>query len=756
MKNSSTHYYIYIAMLAAMSAGCADEEMYIAEAPIRIDQVQSLKRSQGIGYGFDASGSIIESEYFTENPVIDLAKMQEKYGALGQDEKLDIELYNQLFSDEARYYTDLDIYTGSTLKEISAQETREVFDDDTFLGFGSYYMKRENFNQYKLHEDIVSKLQIKHIVRSCDIDMGIVDYFLSKGDSSVLCGEFLASVNTLCKDLKGIQNVTYEMVSPFCQKWGTHLVSMANLGGIMDYTLIIERDSCYNSKEVTSWIGEKAFGISVNESLHSQIHQTLENSNQIKFSSWLDANGGNKSLLRELKNIGTTTDKKTIKELDTDLSSKFEEWVKSINDKSDESDNTVIVSGRMIPYYQLFTDLERRSILVKVFKAYLNKTAPASELDEPKYGYIDVVKNSKSVIQEPCVYIAEDSSCIICTEYVPAIRPDRPCMVAYPLIVCNDQKVGERTKRRAFFDSGYFLGDKDHRPGKVKWYGNDSHYEPSDSLWWDSPSESISSLFDRNTYSLKRIYTYWNNVHPLPDPTKKSNEGTEDEPKEKTIGKLQDGGMEYAKVGGTVYSRKPVTFDENEILTVTGNLEKAYGSEFSNFLNKITIEYVEDEEFDRELLLRHYLIEGGNMPQATNRLTIVNNNLNLYGVMDQLPMVEETYGLARFLGGRTDIVFDAYSKDGGNMLGLLWPKGYRAISKNPDPNNPSWLKLDDQALLILSTTAGPNNTKEIRAMRLGRSGMCYPFDYEEYVSSFNYSSSDYYRYAPLFFVKRTY
>lgn len=759
MKISSTHYYIYIAMLAAMSASCADQEQFIAEAPTRVAQEQKPKRCQGIGYGFNASGSIVNTIFISKEPVIDLDKVFEIIQ--GQDKEQDKELYIQLFSDEARHYTDLDIYTGSTLQEISSQETRETFDDKTFLGFGKYYHSLEDLQTYKSHENIISKLQIKHIVRSLNIDMGIVDYLLAKEDLSILSKEFLKSVDELCKAANGeANNVDKDMAIAFCEKWGTHLVTMANLGGIVDYTLIIERDSCYNSKEVTSWIGEKAFGISVNESLHSQIHQDQDNSNQIQYRSWLEANGGDSTLIEELKEKGKTdNESNTLGNLNIELSSSFKNWVKSINDKNSGNDNTVIVSGKMVPYYQLFTNPAKRSILVEVFKRYLNETAPGSEQAEPVYGYIDVVEDGSFVNKEPCVYIAEDKSCLICTEYVPAIRPDRPCVVAYPLIAC-DGKMNE-TVLRAFFDSGYFLGDEDHRPGEVKWYGNDSHYEPSDSLCYNSPSDSIQSLFDKNTKSLKRIYTYWNNVRPLPNSTNELNGNAGSQMKDdlvvKKITLLKDGDVEYAKVGGSVFSRKPVKFDADKVTEKLNEWRKIYG----NLGADCSLEYKDQSS------LYHYLIEGGNMVNAIidpsqtlsgreKRCLIVNNNVNSYGVMDQLPTDKETYGLARFLNGRSDIMFDTYyQEDGSNMLGLLWPKGYRAISTHPE-TNPEWQQLDDQALLILSTNAGPNDTKVIRAMRLGRSGTCYPFDYDEYVSSFNYSSSDYYRYAPLFFVKRTY
>jgi hypothetical protein len=89
--------------------------------------------------------------------------------------------------------------------------------------------------------------------------------------------------------------------------------------------------------------------------------------------------------------------------------------------------------------YELFEDLTTRRALRKAYEMYLKKEAPEKEVDEPPYGVMPVKGNYGQDVR--VAMVDSSKSCIICQEYVPSIRSDKPCIVAYPLIRGDDNNL---------------------------------------------------------------------------------------------------------------------------------------------------------------------------------------------------------------------------------------------------------------------------------------------------------------------------
>jgi hypothetical protein len=126
-------------------------------------------------------------------------------------------------------------------------------------------------------------------------------------------------------------------------------------------------------------------------------------------------------------------------------------------------------------------------------------------------------------------------------------------------------------------------------------------------------------------------------------------------------------------------------------------------------------------------------------------------SMKALGVNDYLPSVLQSKSITKMLGNRMSIFYERES-NGRNMLGLDWPTGYYVIS------HPTQQKLattptqtDGQGMPILTNDAG-----QARIMRLSGSGTDLLLDYPEYVSAFNYSNQQFFKFFPIYITVDTF
>jgi hypothetical protein len=364
------------------------------------------------------------------------------------------------------------------------------------------------------------------------------------------------------------------------------------------------------------------------------------------------------------------------------------------------------------------------------------------EVYEPPYGVMPVKGNFG-----PEVRVASadtDKACIICQEYVPSIRSDKPCIVAYPLLKGVDNNI------RPFLYSGLFIGDESHRPGYVTWKGSASFYEPSDSIFYESDSTAIRNLFDPDTHALKNVYFYWNAVHPQPCPTKK------EDPKAyaTSIHTEQPAALNestpFAKVASTFWSVRPVKVKRDNLV----NYWKTDGK-FNLFTqhryNTNGGVIYNNGKYD------FYLVDGGdNMKRAPEYaddkdaakqwIEAVSMSVKALGLNDHLPSVRQSKSITQMLGNRMSVFYTPYYQDGRNLLGLDWPTGYWVIGDAeqqtmaivPTQN-------DGQGMPVITNDAG-----QARILRLSGSGTDLLLEYPEYVKSFNYSDQAFFKFFPIY------
>ena len=86
------------------------------------------------------------------------------------------------------------------------------------------------------------------------------------------------------------------------------------------------------------------------------------------------------------------------------------------------------------------------------------------------------------------------------------------------------------------------------------------------------------------------------------------------------------------------------------------------------------------------------------------------------------------------------------------MLGLDWPTGYYVISHPLERSKATThTKVDGQGMPIITNDAG-----QARIMRLSGSGTDLLLEYPEYVSSFNYSNQQFFKFFPIYITVDTF
>ena len=684
---------------------------------------------QRLGYAFNAAGNVMDDSSFSTKPILSitqLEKAEKKYGPI--------------VSAERRNYTSVDIFSGSTLQEMGSEETKYTIDDSEAIGSGKYYRKNTTFAKITWKHHYKAHMFVKHIMATKTIDAGLLRC-LKLDDlndaESVLEADFRKAVAALVS--KGEGAITEADATKFSEMYGTHLVVSSNLGAMIELQMEINRDSCVDKEYATQQVSEVVLGKQVTKTTSSKVIKEVS-TDTLMYEGLIKVKGGRKADCDKLHLTFDHKGAKAQKIGDGDYTT----WANNVSIEPD-SYNATFVSGRFLPLYSLFETSTTRQVLRQVYKLYMKKEAPTQEEEEPAYGVLPVKGNYGADVR--VASFGSDKAAILCQEYVPSIRSDKPCVVAYPLLKDINGDI------RPYLFAGLFVGDESHRPGRVIWKGSASVYTPSDSIFFESDSARIHNLFDEKTHQLKNVYFYWNAVHPYPCPTKTDTPAAYSA----TVFKAQPATLAepttFAKVASTFWSVRPVALK-------TDNLLK-YWKEDSLFMK-----FAEEKNKDNDgVIYKHQvgdktyhfcLLDGGDNIKRVKDQTDDNNadkkwtiavsrSMNALGLEGYLPSVYQSKSITKMLGNRMNI-FYSHDYDGRNMLGLDWPTGYWVIS-HPYQTEfaTTFTQNDDQGIPVVTDDA-----KEVQIMRLSGSGTDLLLEYPMYVRAFNYSDQAFFKFFPIY------
>lgn len=654
-----------------------------------------MERRHRLGYGYNIFGDFVSDSSFSKMPIFDYSFMllQEQLGL-------------QMITENLRHVEELEIISANTLTELSSKLTQKETLGGGFLGCGKTTTKTTEIFKEKTVDQECGMIRLKQIVTSRTIDLGAVKTVLRQTNrDSLYSKEFRNAIRMAKEQLESNREVVMRNIY---QKFGSHLVLSADLGGEIRVNTVIARESSIESSHSVKKVATKIFGKKISESV--SVFDSYAQNQNINSQVELTLTGGSETAQKPIKDKVVNFD---IKNPITDED--IIRWQNSIqfplgNDGSSGKYSASMVDCRLIPLYDIIYDQE----VAEAYRQYLvsinaEQKAPSDE-QTPAICPLGDMHPATSQSKETELYaqsirVGDELRAVIGSEYVPAIRSDRPCLVAYPIVA-----------GRPFMHAGVFVGDESHLPGMVRWLGNNCLYEPNEAFACDTLG--YTNLLDEKG-QLKNLYLYWGAVQMIP------NEQVE----VRATGSMTEA---YMKVPDNTCTKSKLP------VVKVG----------PHYWTRICLELKQNGK-----AMSRYVYHGSSYMSTGNDPDAWKNNS--YAWASLLPSSSQAMSVMKFLNGRTSMMTDSYFAkvglsyseggaavfEGANMLGLNWAKGYWVKDAGgtayPCDMN-SW---------VVPTYEG----SRLCITRLSMSGNATTMDYGDYVQSVGYLDGQFEKFIPFYF-----
>lgn len=635
-----------------------------------------MQKKHRMGYGYDIMKEYASDGSYSDNPVLDYDKVVEAEEAKGIT----------IISEDRRHYQDLEIFSGTTITELAGKLTRNMDSKATFLGCGKISDTKTDIYRTKTIEEVCGLVRLKQIISSRTIDIGMLRSQATSDDSPLYSKEFR----------KALKELNENNAYAFLNKFRTHLVVSADLGGSLELHTTITRETSIETQHSVTTVTKKVFG--KNKGQSSQSYDTYQGDIGIDYKADLTCVGGDSKTHGVMQAAVNAKRQITPDEI--------KKWQASFNiapaDTGKEY-NVGMVGCRLIPIYEIINDPDKRRLVQIAFSKYTKspEMAPKPE-DTPARIEIDIVRKEWLQRQSSCALKADTRNknryFIFVKEYVPAIRRDDAVIIAYPFI-----------EEKPYFYCGVFIGDADNHPGAVRWLGNNCLYEPNDSVRYDNAQ--FAHLFDANSKSLKQLYFYNAAVQIMP-------------PKQNNKYIVEDSIHSITSVHPLRTSSEKIIYsagdDENDKLYLIKVGPLMWFEASYSLQKRDIIDSTDYAPFNKS--------EGVNkfhMCKPTNDLyqAFYWSDINHY-----LPTDNQINSLMKVCNGNEKVLFELNPGNLSNLLGLKWGKGaFRHLSGS------SYDKFDTEAIVfpIRDMTSKQDSLLDIaRITKSGRASRISMKDYQ--------------------------
>lgn len=669
-----------------------------------------MNRQHRMGYGYNISKEYMNDSSFSSLPILNYYRIVDMEKVVGN-----------IITENIRNNQEVEKFSGVTLTEITVKMTEKKADYTDFALFGKTSESTTELFSRKTSSQECGIVRLKRVVSSRTVDMGMLrtqNLSLTDTTHTMFDSRFCSALNEMMKSPK-------EKMRDFFNTYGTHLVVSADLGGVLELYTVIDRATSTETEKSVISVSSKLFGITVGKG--NLETEGGESSEDVTYKADLKIYGGSQetqNIIKEKIN-GQGQISGVISE------EEMNGWQNSLvltpDIQSGQKYNAALVDCQVVPIYELITDPDISSMLEDLTYEYLGARKTSSR-DEQTHGILSMDKvrenwadgnSAVQVIHSP--NNASDMVGVACREYVPAIRADKSCTVIYPMV-----------NGFPYLYCGLFTGDENHRPGCVRWVGNQCVYEPNDSVFRENPK--FSSWFNSDG-SLKNVYFYWSSVHAAPEKQKSQpvsfnvRFGSADV-SAVNWESLSDIGWtdthsstKLVKVGPLFWSEtsKPLkqTMAEWRFLNVIKHLEFNPGSGLKGYYSAISDVMTDDYLEDRFSYL----------------------------VLNGLPTEVQARSLMYVINGRPELL--NYGTDGRNGLGLVWPKGVISVPYKVEGETKT---VDPDALLILVQEPSPLGEMYtgMKVVRLGQSGRAATYSLFQYCQTILDAGNFMFKYFPVF------
>ena len=395
----------------------------------------ALTRISRVGYGYNMFIDYIDPKSVTE-PILDYQKMVEAEQTWGT-----------IIAQEGRSQQDLSIRSSYSIEEMTAWLTEQVTTEVNILFYNKKVTKFKRVDEYDKTQSSFGFSSLSKTVASRYVDEGKLESIIRSG-KDIFTTDFRKQYD-MVNSQPSQQNI-----ENLINKFGTHLVVYADLGGRLDY-MVNFRSQETSRETIEKYMKYKNGKQKENRETEEASHNVYSNG-----SLSYDIYGGSEEAIRNLTSNPRTSD--IYNQIDPSL---LNGWLQSI--RADDNKSLSMVHCLLLPIWQLFTNPTARSEIISYILVLARQEggtlgARLEELSLDNYYRLDITKemekwgNGTDNTLVKLVYLNNMPKMEICNEYVPELRGDRRVTIFYPIYrnVTNIRR-------------GFFRGDGENPPAEV-------------------------------------------------------------------------------------------------------------------------------------------------------------------------------------------------------------------------------------------------------------------------------------------------
>lgn len=382
-----------------------------------------------VGYGFSAFDEF-KSPRSVRGKVIDVSRLM-------------------LYDSDSTFYSTQEVLRGRenftiinsrSLQEMSSKLTQEMVSTTKFLGAKKTTHRYKEVAMKDVREQACVYARLQKTVATRSIDGGALRYLVGLPSDKLTHG--LSFTTEFQKAYDAIVNASGEeqtkAIQDMLDKYGTHLVTEASVGCMMDMALTFDKSDSY---DLESEAGQKSRSIFGRSSGNSSSSKTEHMTCNINNPNCIQIFGGSVETREKLESqVKTLTN---ASQLSPEL---VEEWMASVSTSmlKDHRENLEVVDFQFIPIWELFSDPQLCGRIQQQVIEMANRSDFSFTEEELSYDNYEIDLTNPELTQfgtgsdaslVRLVRVGENNTPIleICQEYVPKICSERRITVFYPV-----------------------------------------------------------------------------------------------------------------------------------------------------------------------------------------------------------------------------------------------------------------------------------------------------------------------------------
>ena len=396
----------------------------------------SLELKSRVGWGYDLTQDYMDVASATEL-VFD-------YEGLLRAEKE----YGSIVAQDKRNHIDYTMHTAYSIAEMAEHLMKEQTDAVEFLGLGKKLTKYKMIDNFEQSQQSYGFAKITKTVATRYIDVGKVEAIIREGRTDIFTDDFAEYYKVV------LDNPTQESAERLVTKFGTHVVTYADLGGRLEYTVN------FSAVQVNRDEMERVMKYKNGKLKEKDEERRKKEFSALSSTMTATAHGGSESTRYALETATVSDDAN--QQIPAALLSA---WANTITDKQQQ--NLAMSNCRLTPIWQLFTNEEARNSVLSYIIRMVDNMMLSAEMRELlgisgyyKFAVEDIKPDNfgtdANATLVKVAYVNKVPILEICNEYVPEIRGDRRVTIVYPI-----------TSQSSNIRRGVFLGNSDHAPCEV-------------------------------------------------------------------------------------------------------------------------------------------------------------------------------------------------------------------------------------------------------------------------------------------------